>query len=519
MKKRTLVFCLAAAAAAAQVQPAVQRKPKLILAIIVDQFRLDYFYRFGAQYNSGFARLATQGAFFTNAHYEHFPTVTAIGHSTFLSGATPSVSGIVGNDWYDRATGKQVTSVEDGKTKLLGGSAGIGSSPNRLLVSTIADELKMSRPGSRAVGISIKDRSAILPVGRMADGAYWFDNKTGTFVSSTYYFPDLPGWVKQFNDSRITDRYLGREWISIEDPKAKPLEKMPDSKDEKYWAEMQRTPFGNEIIEELAERAVDGENLGADDITDVLSVSFSSNDYVGHEFGPDDPRVRDIAIRTDRTIGRLFAFLDKKIGMANVLVVMSADHGVAPLPETMKERKMPGGRLSEEDIKAKVRAYLNKTYGTGGEWLPGKNGYSLYLNIPLILSKGLDPKKIREEVASVARELPHVARVLTSDQLASGQGMSDRVDARIRAGFFESRAPDVQIVSEPYYIYGSSGTSHGTPYNYDTHVPLVLMGPGIKPGRYHHRAAVNDIAPTVATLLEVEVPSGAMGRVLDEALR
>jgi len=185
----------------------------------------------------------------------------------------------------------------------------------------------------------------------------------------------------------------------------------------------------------------------------------------------------------------------------------------------MKERKMPGGRLSEEDIKAKVSAYLNKTYGTGGEWLPGKNGYSLYLNIPLILSKGLDPKKIREEVASVARELPHVARVLTSDQLASGQGMSDRVDARIRAGFFESRAPDVQIVSEPYYIYGSSGTSHGTPYNYDTHVPLVLMGPGIKPGRYHHRAAVNDIAPTVATLLEVEVPSGAMGRVLDEALR
>jgi predicted AlkP superfamily pyrophosphatase or phosphodiesterase len=520
MKRFPLGLCLAAAEAFAQGQPtaAAARKPKLILAIVVDQFRLDYFYRFGAQYNSGLARLATQGAFFTNAHYEHFPTVTAIGHSTFLSGATPSVSGIVGNDWYDRKSGKQVTSVEDAGTKLLGGS-GAGSSPHRLLVSTVGDELKMSRPASKAIGVSIKDRSAILPVGRMADGAYWFDNKTGNFVSSTYYFPELPGWVKQFNDSRLTDRYVGKDWVSIEDPKAQALEKMPATKDEKYWAEMQRTPFGNEILEELAERAVESEKLGADDVTDVLSVSFSSNDYVGHEFGPDDPRVRDIAIRTDRTIGRLFAYLDKKVGMANVLVVMSADHGVAPLPQKMIERKMPGGRLSDDVIKNAVRGYLNKQYGTGGEWIVGRSGYSMYLNLPLIESKGLDPRKIRAEVAGVARALPHIYRVITADQLAAGQGPGDQVDLRVRNGFFAPRSADVLVLAEPYYIYEKEGTSHGTAFNYDTHVPLVLMGPWIKPGRYHRRAAVNDIAPTLATLLEVEVPAGAAGRVLDEALR
>ena len=311
MNKLALVLCLLAASAGAQPPPpaaTANRKPKLILAIVVDQFRLDYFYRFAAQYNGGLARLASQGAFFTNAHYEHFPTVTAVGHSTFMTGATPSISGIVGNDWYDRQSGKQVTSVEDPATKLLGGTAAAtGSSPHRLLVSTIADELKMSGQASKAIGISIKDRSAILPVGRMADGAFWFDNKTGNFVSSTFYFPKLPAWVAQFNDSRAADRYLGREWTSIEDPKAPAFEKITATKDDKYWAEMQRTPFGNELVEELAERAVEAGHLGEDAITDVLSASFSSNDYVGHEFGPDHPRVRDISIRTDRTLARLFA--------------------------------------------------------------------------------------------------------------------------------------------------------------------------------------------------------------------
>ncbi|MBM3796495.1 MAG: alkaline phosphatase family protein [Acidobacteria bacterium] len=505
--------------APAPAAPAAPRKPKLVLAIVVDQFRLDYFYRFGTQYNSGLQRLARQGAFFTNAHYEHFPTVTAIGHSTFLSGATPSLSGIVGNEWYDRATRKQVTSVSDPATKLLGGPAdAAGSSPHRLLVSTVADELKMARPGAKSIGISIKDRSAILPIGRTGNGAFWFDNKTGNFVSSTFYFPELPAWVRSFNEARAADRYLGRDWTSFEDPKTAPFEKMPEARDEKYWAEMQRTPFGNEILEELAERAIEAEGLGADDVTDVLSVSFSSNDYVGHEFGPDDPRVRDISIRTDRTIGRLFAYLDKKVGMANVLVAFTADHGVAPLPEKMIERKMSGGRIPEESVLGKVREYLTETYGPG-EWIAGKSGPSAYLNHPLILSKGLSIPKIREEAAALLRGQPHMFRIYTHDQLSFGQTSDDAVDRRVRNGFHAARGSDVFIVPEPYFLFEKTGTSHGTPFNYDTHVPVIMMGPGIRPGKYHRRAAVNDIAPTLATLLEVETPTGAMGRVLDEALR
>ena len=529
MKKLTLVLCLAAASAAiGQVRPAktaeapgVARKPKLILLVVLDQFRLDYFYRFGASYTGGLARLASQGAFFTNAHYEHFPTVTAVGHSTMLSGALPAASGIIANEWYERETGKWITSVEDPATKLLGGGDAIGASPHRLMVSTIADELKMARPGSKAVGISIKDRSAILSVGRMADAAVWYDDKTGSFVSSTFYYPTLPEWVKGFNAGRPADRYLKGEWFSSEDPKIK-LATMPGKLNEHYWDELERSPWPNEMVEELTERAVEAEKLGADDVTDVLAVSFSANDTVGHRYGPDDPRVRDMALRADRLIGRLMAFLDKKVGMANVVTVMTADHGVAPMPEVMKGRRMPGGRIVDEDIKDVVRKHLNAKYGTGGDWTPGKFASILYLNRPLIASKRLDLKVVREEAAAIVRQIPHVFRVYTHDQITAGPGLGDRIDQRVRNGFFAPRAADLEIVLDPYWVFTDKGkveTSHGSTFNHDSHVPLILMGPGIKPGRYHGRVAINDVAPTLATMLEVETPSGAMGRVLDEALR
>src|SRR5687768_7558497 len=242
-------------------------KPKLILAITVDQFRYDYLTRFRAEYKGGLNQLLTRGAVFTNARYEHFPTVTAIGHSTFLSGATPAMSGIVGNDWYDRDTGRQVSSVSDATVKVLGGTGDGGASPRRLLVNTIGDELKMASGGkSRVIGISFKDRSAILPVGHMADGAYWFDNRNGNFASSTFYFPDLPKWVKEFNDSKAADRYSGVEWMG---------RKMPA--DAKLYSAVVASPFGNELIESFAERAIQAEGLGTRDTTDLLALSFSSN--------------------------------------------------------------------------------------------------------------------------------------------------------------------------------------------------------------------------------------------------
>ena len=272
MKKLALLFLAARALAAAASRP-----PKLVLALAVDQFRYDYLTRFRADYHAGFSRLLTRGAVFTNAHYEHFPTVTAIGHSTFLTGATPAMSGIVGNDWFDRESGKNVTSVSDDSVKLLGGGDARGSSPRRLLVSTVGDELKIAGGNQpKVIGISLKDRSAILPAGHMADGAYWFDAKSGNFVSSTYYFDELPAWVRDFNAARPADRFKGAVWAG---------RKYPDEIGEKLYESLPESPFSNELIEALAERAVKAEKLGARGVTDLLAVSFSANDYIGHDVG------------------------------------------------------------------------------------------------------------------------------------------------------------------------------------------------------------------------------------------
>ena len=335
-KRFVLALLLAAALAAAQ--PAIApRKPKLVLAIVVDQFRYDYLTRFRSEYTGGLNRLLTRGAVFANANYEQAPTVTAIGHSILMSGAMPSVSGIIGNEWFEPASGKRVTSVEDDSVKLLGGSSEGGASPRRLLVSTVGDELKIASGGkSRVIGISLKDRSAILPAGHMADGAYWIEAKTGNVVSSTYYFAELPAWIKDLNASKPADKYSGAAWLGHT------LLKFGEAG---YYASLPPTPFSNELIELIAERAIAAEKLGQRQVTDLLTVSFSGNDYVGHEYGPDSPEVRYTAVRTDKVMEKLFSYLETSVGMQNVLVVLTADHGVAPLPELSIERRMGGGRM------------------------------------------------------------------------------------------------------------------------------------------------------------------------------
>lgn len=497
----------------------MRKKPKLVVAITIDQFRYDYLNRFRSSYTGGLARLLERGAVFTNAHYEHFPTVTAVGHSTFLSGATPSVSGIVGNEWYDRESGKQVTSVSDNTVDLLGGQPGRhGSSPHRMLVSTIGDELKMADPQSKAVGISSKDRSAILPVGRMADGAYWFDTSAGNFVSSSYYFKQMPEWAVQFNRSRAVDKWAGKNWVGFDAKEgAQPFLKLPAAGSRNYYNLLDRTPFHNDLLALFSEAAIEGEQLGADEVTDVLSVSFSANDRIGHAMGPDSPEVRDVSVWTDRTLGRFFDYLDKKVGAGEYLVVITADHGVAPLPEVMRERKMPGGRMPEGVVLNTIRAALTAKYGAG-DWVVGKSGPAPYFNYPLIAEKKLDIEEVQNVAAAAVRDLPHIYRVYTRSDLRRGGSIGDFVDNRVRAGFHYERASDLFVVSQPYWLFEASGTSHGTPYNYDSHVPLIFMGPGVKAGRYNNRVAVNDIASTFATMLDVELPTGAAGRVLTEIL-
>ncbi len=502
---------------------AAPKKAKLILTIVIDQFRYDYLTRFRSDYKGGLARLLDHGAVFTNAYYEHFPTVTAVGHSTILSGATPSISGIVGNEWFDRTTGEDVTSVSDKTVNLLGGKPGAtGNSPRRLLVTTVGDQLKMANNNqTKVIGVSSKDRSAILPAGRMANGAYWFDAATGNFVSSTFYFEELPTWAAKYNASRAVDKFLGRSWLPFD---AKPgvgaYVNLPNHADKAFYDAMEKTPYGNEIIEQFAEAALEGEQLGRGSAIDILTVSFSSNDRVGHGVGPDDPQVRDIAIQTDRFIGQLIHAAEVKAGVGNVLVVLTADHGVAPVPAMSAKRKVGGGFVPPATIASTVQSALTERYGDAN-WIQRKTGYDcMYLNRTVIAGKKLTETEVQNTAAAAIRTIPHVARVYTRSQMLRGEFPQDAITNRISRGFNEARSADLFLVLEPFYLYQAkdTGTSHSSPYNYDTHVPVIFLGPGIKPGRYNGRIAVNDIAPTLTTMLDVENPNGSVGRVLDEIL-
>ncbi len=523
-KRGTSRFCLARLLltflTAAAILPAAP--PKLVLAIVIDQFRYDYLLRFRADYHSGLARLLDKGAVFTDAHYLHAATVTAVGHSTFLTGATPSISGIIGNEWYDRESGQSVTSVSDPATKLVGGNTDrAGSSPRRLLVSTVGDELKIqrgeSRSGSTVIGISIKDRSAILPAGHMADGAYWYDDHANAWVTSSYYRDELPEWARKVNQEQPAARYAGAKWLPFDaqGDSAKPFCSMTRDSGVRFCGSLEATPWGNEMIEEFAERALEGENLGRHGAPDLLAVSFSSNDYVGHAVGPDDPAVRDISIRTDRLLGKLFDAADRRLGAGSTLVILTADHGVAPVPEVNVSRKMPGGRLNGGELTAKITDALTKRFGAG-KWLLTGSPSTLYLNLDLVRTQKLDAAEVERVAANAALEQPHIARVYTRSQLLNGQVQQDSISRAFTLGFFPKRSGDLFVLHEPYYLFEAAGTSHGTPYDYDNHVPVIFLGPGIKPGKYSTRIAVNDIAPTLAEILNVEQPSGSIGRILSE---
>jgi len=503
-------------------QPPVGPDVRLVLLIAVDQFRYDYLTRFRAEYSSGIKRLLDDGAVFTNANLEHYPTVTAIGHATMLSGATPSVSGIIGNDWFDRETGAIVTSVSDPSVTPVGAPPGPAASPRRLLVSTVGDELKMGsgRPKGaperpRVIGVSLKDRAAILPVGRGADAAYWWDTKTGTFVSSTYYFGAAPDWVTTFNARNPGDVHAGASWTLLASP-SNPPRQLPSERGAALYEAVYGSPFGNDVLLGFADEVLQKERLGQRQATDLLSVSFSSNDSVGHTFGPDSPQVRDIAVRTDRTIGQLLNRVDKLVGLQHTLVAFTTDHGVAPLPESLEDRRLPGGRMTTAELFGPIERALSTRFGAG-KWLMATAGSSPYLNYELIDTLHLDPSEVRRVAAAAAAGVPHVARVYTRDQLLRGEVQNDRVGSRVLRGFNAQRSGDLEIILEPYWMRQAQGTTHGTPYNYDAHIPLILMGRGIQPGHYSGQAALNDLAPTLATLLGVEIPSGSSGRVLTEA--
>jgi len=494
------------------------RDVRLVLMIVIDQFRADYLDRFQADYTGGLRRLMTDGAMFVDANLEHYPTVTAAGHSTFGTGAMLSTSGIIGNDWFDRDTGKTVTSVSDDSVRQVGGVGKAGASPHRLLVSTIGDEIKMAGRvtggpdgGPRSIGVSLKDRSAILPLGHTADAAYWYETASGQFVTSSYYAETLPGWVQAFNQRKVPDTFAGKTWPSLDAP-ARVLPATPGGP---LYNAVYASPFGNDLLSLFAEQAIESERLGQRGSLDVLSVSFSSNDAIGHTYGPDSPEVRALAIDADRAIGRLLSTVDRLVGLDHVLIVLTADHGVAPVPEVLAANRMPGGRLAQKDLFDPIQAALAAKFGAG-QWILSTAGTSPYLNYTLMQERSVDPVEARAVAAKAAAAVPHVARVYTRDQLLDGRVPSDPLTRRVTRGFSADRSGDLEILLEPFWMRQTTGTTHGTPYSYDTHIPLIFMGRGIRAGRYAQPAALNDVAPTLAAILRVGTPSGSVGRVLLE---
>ena len=488
--------------------------PKLVLGIVVDQFRFDYTTRFAGEYTAGLHALLTQGAVFVDAHQDHYPTVTAVGHATFMTGSIPATSGIIGNEWYDRTLGRSITSVEDAGTQLLGGRAGAaGSSPHNLLISTVGDELKAAHGAqSHVIGISMKDRAAILPVGRMADAAYWFDDTTGAVVSSTWYQPQLPGWVAQFNAGKPAERELGKTWTAA--GAAKPFVVLPATSGKAYIASWEETPWSNDLLESFAETAMQQEHLGQHGATDLLTVSFSANDHLGHAVGPYDPAVEAMSVATDTAIGRLIAAAARQAGgRDHLLVVMTSDHGVAPTPEWSLAHRLAGGRADKRQYVATVQDALTARFGEGN-WILGTWESGFYFNQDLIRSKKLNPTDVEDEAAHAVQALPFVERTYTRADLLHRTAMVSTADDYVARSFFAERSPDLFVVLKPYWLFGAAGTSHGSPWNYDTHVPLIFWGDGIPAGVHVERVGISDVAPTLATLLHLEVPSGSVGHVL-----
>ncbi|MGE0130594.1 MAG: alkaline phosphatase family protein [Blastocatellales bacterium] len=527
---------------AANLQPNAAKPVRLVVGIVIDQFRYDYLTRFRDQFGEGgFKRLLTSGAVFTNANYIHVPTYTACGHATFMTGATPAMSGIIGNEWHDRESGKRVTSVSDETVKLLGGREGAtGMSPSRLIGSTIGDELKLASGGqSKVIGVSVKDRSAILPSGKHPNGAYWFDANTGNLVSSAYYFNDLPEWVKKFNSRMRPDRFFGKRWEKLLPESAyqrSTADEMPYEKfsagnkfpytinggeegpGPRFYNQFMYTPFANDYLVDFAKAAIESEHLGADDVTDLLTVSFSSNDLVGHAYGPYSHEVQDMTLRTDRTLAELFHYLDQKIGLDRVIVALTADHGVAPMPDQVKPYGF-GGKISPRAVPEAVQNALNQRFGEE-KWILAFTNGNVYFDETAIERRKLDVEEVERVACQAVSKIAGIAECFTRSRILSGRLPQTKIARGVANGFHAQRNGNLVVVPHPFFfISEGTTTTHGSPYIYDTHVPVILYGAGVVAGSFYADASPADIAPTLAALLKIEIPSNSVGRILSEAIR
>ncbi|GAK96486.1 alkaline phosphatase [Nonlabens tegetincola] len=518
------------------------QQPKLVVGIVVDQMRYDYLTKFYDYYgDDGFKRLMNNGFNAVNHHFNYVPTYTAPGHASIYTGTTPANHGIIGNNWYDKVAKQSIYNVYDNNRVSIGTNGEDGKmSPERLLTSTVTDELKLhTQDRAKVIGISIKDRGAILPAGHLADAAFWFKGKDeARFITSDFYKEELPQWVADYNDSGKAKSYL-TEWNTlypIETYKASGTdlnnyEKPPRGKEKAVFpydlkelaAEngnydlLKATPFGNTVVADLAIAALEGEQLGKDDVTDFLAVSFSSTDYIGHQYGVNSVEVMDTYLRLDLEIARFLKELDDKVGVGNYTLFLTADHGAVHVPAYLHDKGLQAGYFDSRTLREKLKDHVKKEFGNDAI-IENVSNEQVFLNYKVLNDINIDHKYIQRYIADYLLGLDNVQKVFTRYEMTQGS-FTEGTAALIQKGFHQKRSGDVMYVLDNAVIsYSKTGSTHGSAHAYDTHVPCIFYGAGINAGRTARPIFITDIAPTVSTLLGIAFPNGCTGTPINEAL-
>ncbi len=517
-------------------------QPKLVVGIVVDQMRYDYLEKYWNKFgNDGFKRLVNEGFNCKNTNYNYVPTFTGPGHASIFTGATPSANGIVANQWLNRETKKPVYCVYDGTVSGAGTNSDAGKmSPQNLIAPTIGEELRKEKKNrSKVIGIALKDRAAILPAGRNPTAAYWYDD--GNFISSSYYMKELPNWVSDFNKKALAKKYLSQTWNTLlpiaqytesdaddndcEQPlkgKERPIfpyvlpELMKDTsfkKDIRGLNLIKVTPFGNSLTKDFAMEIIYDENLGRGEATDFLSVSFSSTDYIGHQFGPQSIELEDCYLRLDKDIAELLKFLDETLGKNNVLVFLTADHGAGESVPCLQKKNIPSGVIDEKTVADSLKKFFLRTYNDS--FLTAVADFDVYLDREKIIKKGFPVANVAYKTAQYLLKLDGIADAITATTLEQEKNFftdgsqKDSIRVKVREGFNADRCGDIIFVLKKNWLEGyHKGTSHGSPYIYDTHVPLLWWGYEVQPGNSSEAITITQIAPTVARFLKISPPDG-----------
>lgn len=518
--------------------------PKLVVGIVVDQMCYDYLHRFNAKFSSGgFKRLLNFGTHCTNTQYTYVPTFTGPGHASIYTGTTPSNHGIVGNDWYKRSNKKMINCVADKNYHSVGTSSKEGNcSPRNLKTTTISDQLKLTYPSAKVVSASIKDRGAILPGGHLSDGSYWYDYTTGQFITSTFYKKELPNWVNDFNNEKFVDKamekiwetYLPIEQYSESGPDDSPYEviyspktsatfpynlKEIGHKNGKYNT-FTSTPFANTYLTNFALKAMESEKMGTDNQTDLLCISYSTPDIAGHAFGPYSVEIEDIYIRLDLEIERLLKVLDEKIGKNEYILFLTADHAVVPVPQYLIDKNLPGGYFYMDELNGKLNKELVQKYGTN--LIEENENLNIYLDTKRIDSMKLDLEEVAQFVAKIIAKSDHVKAVYTAHELLNSTATNEW-KSMLEKGYNSKESGDILFILEPGFLPKSKestnshkGTSHGSAFNYDTHVPLIWFGKNIPKRETHRKIAITDISATLTTLMFLQRSGAMTGETIHE---